>query len=209
MCTWVSSSRQAFCACAGSRACGARAWRACPPATFRACVCITAGPSTKLFACSHHPKEEPSHAFSIFKLPSCVFITAGPSTKLFTCSGIGLFYADSGFFDGNILFFFTHTFLSDRLVVSHVLPYPPPPPHVNSFVLGPTVIGSNKRTRFRGLTTTFSDICGASFGFGSGFGIGSLDSLSHSSSHALPFFSPPSFHTLAFSPAFTSVWWSA
>jgi hypothetical protein len=122
MCTWVSSSRQAFCACAGSRACGARAWRACPPATFRACVCITAGPSTKLFACSHHPKEEPSHAFSIFKLPSCVFITAGPSTKLFTCSGIGLFYADSGFFDGNILFFFTHTFLSDRLVVSHVLP---------------------------------------------------------------------------------------
>jgi len=26
-----------------------------------------------------------------------------------------------------------------------------------------------------------------------------LDSLSHSSSHALPFFSPPSFHTLAFS----------
>jgi hypothetical protein len=36
-----------------------------------------------------------------------------------------------------------------------------------------------------------------------------LDSLSHSSSHALPFFSPPSFHTLSLSPAFTSVWWSA
>jgi hypothetical protein len=51
-----------------------------------------------------------------------------------------------------------------------------------------------------------------------------LDSLSHSSSHALPFFSPPSFvfvsertskrhhhhlHTLAFSPTFTTVWWSA
>ena len=31
----------------------------------------------------------------------------------------------------------------------------------------------------------------------------------HSSSHALPFFSPPTFHTLAFSPEFTSVWWSA
>jgi hypothetical protein len=27
--------------------------------------------------------------------------------------------------------------------------------------------------------------------------------------HALLFFSPPSFHTLAFSPAFTRVWWSA
>ena len=45
-------------------------------------------------------------------------------------------------------------------------------------------------------------------GLGWGLGLG-LDSLSHSSSHALPFFSPPSFHTLAFSPAFTSVWWSA
>jgi hypothetical protein len=41
-----------------------------------------------------------------------------------------------------------------------------------------------------------------------GLGLG-LDSLSHSSSHALPFFSPPSFHTLSLSPAFTSVWWSA
>jgi hypothetical protein len=29
-----------------------------------------------------------------------------------------------------------------------------------------------------------------------------------SSSHALPFFSPPSFHTLSLFPAFTSVWWS-
>jgi hypothetical protein len=28
------------------------------------------------------------------------------------------------------------------------------------------------------------------------------------SSHALPFFSPPSFHTLSLSPVFTSVWWS-
>jgi hypothetical protein len=33
-------------------------------------------------------------------------------------------------------------------------------------------------------------------GLGLGLGLG-LDSLSHSSSHALPFFSPPSFHTLA------------
>jgi hypothetical protein len=48
----------------------------------------------------------------------------------------------------------------------------------------------------------------AELGLGLGLGLG-LDSLSHSSSHALPFFSPPSFHTLAFSPAFTSVWWSA
>ena len=48
----------------------------------------------------------------------------------------------------------------------------------------------------------------AELGLGLGLGLG-LDSLSHSSSHALPFFSPPSFHTLAFSPAFTSVWLSA
>ena len=40
------------------------------------------------------------------------------------------------------------------------------------------------------------------------WGLG-LDSLSHSSSHALSFFSPPSFHTLSLSPACTSVWWSA
>jgi hypothetical protein len=48
----------------------------------------------------------------------------------------------------------------------------------------------------------------AELGLGLGLGLG-LDSLSRSFSHALPFFSPPSFHTLAFSPAFTSVWWSA
>jgi hypothetical protein len=48
----------------------------------------------------------------------------------------------------------------------------------------------------------------AELGLGLGLGLG-LDSLSHSSSHALPFFSPPCFHTLALSPAFTSVWWSA
>jgi hypothetical protein len=48
----------------------------------------------------------------------------------------------------------------------------------------------------------------AELGLGLGQGLG-LDSLSPSSSHALPFFSPPSFHTPAFSPAFTSVWWSA
>ena len=48
----------------------------------------------------------------------------------------------------------------------------------------------------------------AELGLGLGLGLG-LDSLSRSSSHTLPFFSPPSFHTLAFSPAFTSVWWSA
>ena len=46
----------------------------------------------------------------------------------------------------------------------------------------------------------------AELGLGLGLGLG-LDSLSHSSSHALPFFSPPSFHTLSLSPAFTSVWW--
>jgi hypothetical protein len=38
---------------------------------------------------------------------------------------------------------------------------------------------------------------------------GSQDSLSLSSSHALSFFSPPSFHTLSLSPAFTTFWWSA
>jgi len=48
----------------------------------------------------------------------------------------------------------------------------------------------------------------AELGLGLGLGLG-LDSLSHSSSHALPFFSPPSFHTISLSPAFTSVWWSA
>jgi hypothetical protein len=48
----------------------------------------------------------------------------------------------------------------------------------------------------------------AELGLGLGLGLG-LDSLTHSSSHARPFFSPPSFHTLAFPPAFTSVWWSA
>ena len=45
-------------------------------------------------------------------------------------------------------------------------------------------------------------------GVGWGLGLG-LDSLSHSSSHALSFFSPPSFHTLALSRAFTSAWRSA
>jgi hypothetical protein len=48
----------------------------------------------------------------------------------------------------------------------------------------------------------------AELGLGLGLGLG-LDSLSNSSSHALPFFSPPSFHKLASSPAFTSVRWSA
>ena len=48
----------------------------------------------------------------------------------------------------------------------------------------------------------------AELGLGLSLGL-ELDSISHSSSHALPFFSPPCFHTLAFSPAFTSVWWSA
>jgi hypothetical protein len=47
----------------------------------------------------------------------------------------------------------------------------------------------------------------AELGLGLGLGLG-LDSLSHSSSHVLPFFSPPSFHTLSLFPAFTSVWWS-
>jgi hypothetical protein len=47
----------------------------------------------------------------------------------------------------------------------------------------------------------------AELGLGLGLGLG-LDSLARFSSHALPFFSPPSFHTLSLSPAFTSVWWS-
>jgi len=44
-------------------------------------------------------------------------------------------------------------------------------------------------------------------GLGLGLGLG-LDSLAHFSSHAHPFFLPPSFHTLFLFPAFTSVWWS-
>ena len=44
-------------------------------------------------------------------------------------------------------------------------------------------------------------------GLGLGLGLG-LDSLARFFSHALPFFSPPSFHTLSLSPAFNSVWWS-
>jgi hypothetical protein len=47
----------------------------------------------------------------------------------------------------------------------------------------------------------------AELGLGLGLGLG-LDSPSRFS-HALPFFSPPSFHTLSLSLAFTSVWWSA
>jgi len=45
------------------------------------------------------------------------------------------------------------------------------------------------------------------FGLGLGLGLG-LDSLACFSSHALPFFSPPSFHKLSLFPVFTSVWWS-
>ena len=42
---------------------------------------------------------------------------------------------------------------------------------------------------------------------GLGLGLG-LDSLARFSSHALPFLSPPSFHTIFLFLAFTSVWWS-
>jgi hypothetical protein len=52
------------------------------------------------------------------------------------------------------------------------------------------------------LSATSAELC-----LGSGLDLG-WDSLSRFSSHALPFFSPPSFHTLSLSPAFTSVWWS-
>jgi hypothetical protein len=47
----------------------------------------------------------------------------------------------------------------------------------------------------------------AELGLGLGLALG-LDSLAHFSSHTLPFFSPPSFHTLSLFPEFTSVWWS-
>ena len=47
----------------------------------------------------------------------------------------------------------------------------------------------------------------AELGLGLGLGLG-LDSLAHFSSHALPFLSPPSFHTIFLFLAFTSVWWS-
>jgi hypothetical protein len=52
---------------------------------------------------------------------------------------------------------------------------------------------------------SFSDICGAWFGFGLGVGIGFTGTLLLARA---PLFSPPSFHTLSLSPAFTSVWWS-
>jgi hypothetical protein len=58
------------------------------------------------------------------------------------------------------------------------------------------------------IETTSLSVTSAELGLGLGLGLG-LDSLSHSSSHALPFFSTPSFHTLSLSPVFTSVWWSA
>ena len=45
-------------------------------------------------------------------------------------------------------------------------------------------------------------------GLGLARGLG-LGSLAHFSSHALPFPSPPSFHTPSLSPAFTCVWWSS
>ncbi len=47
----------------------------------------------------------------------------------------------------------------------------------------------------------------AELGLGLGLGLG-WNSLSRFSSHAISIFSPPSFHTQSFSPAFTSVWWS-
>jgi hypothetical protein len=47
----------------------------------------------------------------------------------------------------------------------------------------------------------------AELGLGLDLGLG-LGSLAHFSSHALPFFSPSSFHTLSLSPAFTGGRWS-
>jgi hypothetical protein len=41
-----------------------------------------------------------------------------------------------------------HTGLGSSSLVAHVLPYPPPPPHVNSFVLGPVVINTHTHARF-------------------------------------------------------------
>jgi hypothetical protein len=41
-----------------------------------------------------------------------------------------------------------HTGLGSSSLVAHVLPYPPPPPHANSFVLGPAC--SNKHTHTQG-----------------------------------------------------------
>jgi hypothetical protein len=36
-----------------------------------------------------------------------------------------------------------HTGLGSSSLVAHVFPYPPPPPHVNNFVLGPAVINTH------------------------------------------------------------------
>jgi hypothetical protein len=57
---------------------------------------------------------------------------------------------------------------------------------------------------YRGYAS-FSDICGAWFAFGSGFGIGFTLTLLLAHSPLLL----TSFHTLSLSPTFTSVWWSA
>ena len=120
-----------------------------------------------------------------------------------------------------------HTGLGSSSIIAHVVHSPPPPP-ANSFVIGPAVINthtirscSNKHTQsdqINALHTQVSDertpieatplSATAELRLASGLGLGlglGLDSssLSHSSSHTLPFFSPPSFHTLSLSPAFT------
>jgi hypothetical protein len=81
--------------------------------------------------------------------------------------------------------------------------------HSTGFLTGPNSSSTHRfpddRTH---IEATPLSATSAELGLGLGLGLG-LDSLSHFSSHALPFFSPPSFHTLSLSPAFTSVWWSA
>ncbi len=65
----------------------------------------------------------------------------------------------------------------------------------------------NERTR---VEATPRSATSAELGLGLGLGSGlvSLARFSVFSSHTLPFLSPPSFHTLSLSHAFTSVWWS-
>jgi hypothetical protein len=87
------------------------------------------------------------------------------------------------------------------LVYAYVVDCAPAPPYAYSSSTH-RFLDERKPIDDTPLSVTSAELC-----LGLGLGLG-LDSLAHFFSHALPFFSPPSFHTLSLSPAFTSVWWS-
>jgi hypothetical protein len=55
-----------------------------------------------------------------------------------------------------------HTGLGSSSLVAHVLPYPPPP-HANSFVLGPAVVNTHNQ-RVEGITDSVCGSCGLACG---------------------------------------------